>query len=298
MRCRYHCWLGVMLASLAVAEQPSAIRSSEMDARRQSETTIRFNLYRGYLILAQGSAGPLSNLNLLLDTGTSSTILDQRLARRLQLVEKSAVIAVTNGRVQARTATVPSLGIGPIRRENLPVLIQDLDFLQKALSVPVDAVIGLVVLGQVSFMVDYTSREIHFGSLTPLPISIPLRMKEGLATVDAELNHAPVHLLLDTGASSLIIFETRLPRSVSGLSISAVKRSTNLNGNFERKQVWLHSLKLGEAEFGQKPAFVVHDRSDAGRDFDGLMSPAALGITRIAVDLERGVLAFSSELNQ
>jgi predicted aspartyl protease len=293
MRGRYHCLLGVMLAGLAVAEQPSAGRFSETEMRLASEATVRFNLYRGYLILVQGSAGPLRNLNLLLDTGASSTILDQRLAVRLHLVEKPAVIAVVNGRVQARTTIVPSLEFGPLRRDNFSVLIQDLDFLQKALSVPVDAVIGLDVLGQVSFMVDYTSREIHFGSPPPLPISVPLRVKEGLATIDAELNHAPVRLLVDTGASSLIIFETRMPRSVSGLGIRAVKRSTNLNGNFERKQVWLHSLRLGEAEFGQEPAFVVHDRSDAGRDFDGLMSPAALGITRIAVDLERGVLAFS-----
>jgi predicted aspartyl protease len=282
-----------MLAGLALAEQPSATGFPETDTRRASETTVRFNLYRGYLILAQGSAGPLNNLNLLLDTGTSSTILNQRLARKLQLVEKPAVIAVTNGRVPARTTTVSSVGIGPIRRSNFPVLIQDLDFLQKALSVSVDAVIGLDVLGQVSFTVDYTSREIHFGSPAPLPISIPLQLKDGLARVDAELNHAPVHLLVDTGASSLIIFETRMPKSVSGVVISAVKRSTNLNGNFERKQVWLHSLRLGEAEFGQEPAFVVQDRSDTGRDFDGLMSPAALGITRIAVDLDRGVLAFS-----
>ena len=292
MRRRCYCWLGVMLASLAVAEQPSAIRASEMDARRERETTIRFNLYRGYLILAQGSAGPFNNLNLLLDTGTSSTILDERLARRLRLVEKPAFIGVANGRVQARTATMPSLGIGPIRRNNFPVLIRDLDFLQRALSVPVDAVIGLDVLGEVSFMVDYTSREIHFGSPTPLPISVPLQWKGGLATVQAELNHSPVHLLLDTGASSLIIFETRMPSSVSSHSVSAVKRSTNLNGNFERKQVWLHSLTLGQAEFGREPAFVVHDRDDTGRDFDGLISPAALGITRIAVDVERGVLAF------
>ncbi len=293
MRCRYYCWLGVMLASLAVAEQPSDIRSPETDARRKSETTVRFNLYRGYLILAQGSAGPLNHLSLLLDTGTSSTILDQRLARRLGLVERPAVIGVANGRVQARATTVPSVGIGPIRRNNFPVLIRDLGFLQRSLLVPVDAVIGLDVLGQVSFMVDYTSREIHFGSPITLPISIPLQLKGGLATVDAELNHAPVHLLLDTGASSLILFETRMPKSVSGQSIGVVKRSTNLNGNFERKQVWLHSLKLGEAEFGHEPAFVVRDRSDTGRDFDGLISPAALGITRIAVDVERGVLAFS-----
>jgi predicted aspartyl protease len=292
MRCLYHCWLTVMLASLALAEQPSASRVSQTDARRERETMVKFDLYRGYLILTQGSAGPLNNLNLLLDTGTSSTILDQRLARRLHLVEKPALIGVANGRVQAGTATVPSIGIGPIRRNDFPVLVRDLDFLQRALSVPVDAVIGLDVLGQVSFMVDYTSREIHFGSPTLLPMSIPLHSKGGLATLDAELNHAPVHLLLDTGASSLILFETRMPKSVSGRSI-VIQRSTNLNGTFERKQVWLHSLKLGKAEFGQEPAFVIHDNRDAGRDFDGLISPAALGITKIAVDLERGVLAFS-----
>jgi predicted aspartyl protease len=292
MRCRYHGWLIVMLASLALAEQPSASRFSQTDARREGEISVKFNLYRGYLILAQGSAGPLNNVNLLLDTGTSSTLLDQRLARRLHLVEKPAFIGVANGRVQGGTTTVPSIGIGPVRRNNFPVLIRDLNFLESALSVPVDAVIGLDVLGQVSFMVDYTSREIRFGSPPPLPISIPLHVQGGLATLDAELNHTPVHLLLDTGASSLILFETRMPRSVSNQSI-AVKRSTNLNGNFERKQVWLHSLKLGEAEFGQEPAFVVHDHSDTGRDFDGLISPAALGITRIAIDLERGVLAFS-----
>jgi predicted aspartyl protease len=289
---RYHYWLVVMLASLAVAEQASAIRFSKTDTRRASETTVRFNLYRGYLILAQGSAGPFNNLNLLLDTGTSSTILDQRLARRLHLGEKPAVIAVTNGRAHARMTTVPSVGIGPLRRDNLPVLVQDLNFLQRALAVQVDALIGLDVLGQVSFTVDYTSREIHFGSPTTLPISIPLQLKEGLATVEAELNQTPVHLLVDTGASSLIIFETRMPRSVSSVPVSAVKRSTSLNGNFERKQVWLHSLKLGEAEFAQEPAFVVRDRIDGGRDFDGLLSPAALGITRITFDLQRGVLAF------
>jgi predicted aspartyl protease len=244
------------------------------------------------LIVARGSAGPLRNLNLLLDTGTSSTILDRGLARRLHLDEQPATIAVVDGRVRAGKTIVPNLEFGPIRRDNFSVVTEDLAFLQKALSVPIDAVIGFDVLGQGSFTVDYTSREIRFGPPPKLPISIPLRAKEGLATVDAELNHAPVHLLVDTGASSLIIFETRMPKSISGLEISAIERSTNLNGNFERKQVWLQSLRLGEAEFGQEPAFVVHDRSDAGRDFDGLVSPAALGITKIAVDLERGVVAF------
>lgn len=55
----------------------------------------------------------------------------------------------------------------------------------------------------------------------------------------------------------------------------------------------LHSLKLGEAEFGREPASVVLDGSHAGDAFYGLMSPVALGITRGAIDLGRGEPAFS-----
>ncbi len=40
---------------------------------------------------------------------------------------------------------------------------------------------------------------------------------------------------------------------------------------------------------------MVHNLRDAGHDFDGLMSPAALGITRIAIDLHQGTLAFTRE---
>ena len=292
MRGRYYCLLSVLIG-LAMAAQPSATGYQQTGPPQGKDAPVSFDLYRGYLIMARGSAGPLKDLNFLLDTGASPTLLDRRLALKLHMDELPASVSVLNGRVQAGRAIAPSLEFGPIRKDNFSVLIQDLSFLQKALSVRVDAVIGLDMLGQSTFVIDYTLREIRFGPSPPLPTAIPLRMKEGLAIVDAELNRTPVHLLVDTGASSLILFETRMPRSVSGLKISAVQRSTNLNGDFERKQVWLHSLRLGEAEFGQEPAFVVHDRQDAGRDFDGLMSPAALGITRVAVDLERGVLAFS-----
>lgn len=72
--------------------------------------------------------------------------------------------------------------------------------------------------------------------------------------------------LLDTGASSLILFA----------------RTTRL-----------HSLKLDKPEFGQEPAFVVPKGIHAGQAFDGLTSPAAPGLTRVVIDVGRGKLAFS-----
>jgi predicted aspartyl protease len=251
---------------------------------------VRFDLYRDYLIVGRGSAGPLKGLNFLLDTGASPTVLDRRVSQKLHLQELAASIAVLEGSVPAGQAVVSSLQFGPMHRDNLPVLVEDLSFFQKALPVAIDAVIGLDVLGQSAFEIDYVAREIRFGPVPPLENSLPLRIKAGLPIVEAELDHVSVHLLMDTGASSLILFKPPTPKA---MKISTVQRPPNSIGEFERKQVWLHGLRLGEAEFGSEPAFLVNGRSQGDQDFDGLMSPAALRITKLALDLERGLLTFS-----
>ncbi|HET6220437.1 MAG TPA: retropepsin-like aspartic protease [Acidobacteriaceae bacterium] len=274
-----------LLSVLLVAGEPPAKGYTDGQA-------VRFDLYRDYLIVAKGSAGPLKGLHFLLDTGATPTVLDRPLAQKLHLVEMPASIAVLEGSVQAGQATVPSLQFGPLRRDNLNVLIEDLSFFRKALPVHIDAVVGLDVLGQSAFEIDYIAREIRFGPLPSLANSLPLELKAGLPIVGAEMNHLSVHLLVDTGASALILFEPPITRPASPMRISA-DRSANTIGEFERKQVWLPSLRVGETEFGRKAAFLVRNRGTANQDFDGLMSPAALGITKVGIDLGRGVFAFS-----
>jgi predicted aspartyl protease len=256
-------------------------------------TTVGFDLYRGYVIVVRGSAGPLKDLNFLLDTGASPTVLDRRLAQKLYLDEQPGVLAGLNGRAAAGRAVVPTLQFGPMRRDNLPIVIEDLTFFDKALPVRIDAVIGLDVVGQGAFEIDYSSHRINFGPISPLKNSLHFRMSDGLPLVDAELNQTPVHLLLDTGASSLILFEPKVPTPASPVNISAAQHSTNMIGEFERKQVRLRSLTLGKAEFRQEPAFLVRTRGDATEDFDGLVSPALLGATKVVIDLDHGVVAFS-----
>lgn len=286
------CWLGVVMV-LLMAVQPLIKGYCQATANQTTRVPLTFELYRGYLIVVRGSAGPLKGRRFLLDTGASPTVLDSRLARVLHLDLQPAKIGGLNGSVLAGQAIVPSLGVGPMRRDNLPVLIEDLSFLEKALSDRIDAVIGLDVLGQGPFEIDYNSRRIHFDPVPPLANSLPLQLKNGLPIVDAELNHVSVHLLVDTGASSLILFEPKVPTSISRVKTSVVQESTNMIGEFERKQVWLPNLSLGGAKFGQEPASLVHSNGEAIQDFDGLLNPAALGITKVAIDAARGRLAFS-----
>jgi predicted aspartyl protease len=280
-------WLLSLLTILAVAFEPVAKGSGGRS------TTIGFDLYRGYLIVVRGSAGPQRDLNFLLDTGANPTVLDRRLAQTLRLDEVPGVLTVINGRVAAGRAIAPSLQIGPARRDNLPVVIEDLSFFERAIPVRIDGVIGLDVLGQGAFEIDYSSRQINFGPLRSLKNPLRLRMSGGLPLVDVELNQTPAHLVVDTGASSLILFEPKTSASASPVSIRAVQHSSNTMGEFQGKPLWLRGLRLGQAEFRREPAFLVNSRAYATDSLDGLVSPATLGITKIAFDFDKGVVFFS-----
>ncbi len=286
MRGHAFCWFSLLTVLLMAGDPPARGYGNERDK-------VQFDLYRDYLIVVRGSAGPLKGLNFLLDTGASPTVLDRRVAERLHLEQLPASIAVVGGSVEAAQATAPTLEVGPARRDNLNVVVEDLSFFQKAFPVRIDAVVGLDMLGQSAFEIDYSARQIRFGPRTPLKNSLPLRLQAGLPIVDAELNHLPVHLLLDTGASALILFQPPTPRPASPVRVSEVRPTPGTIGEFDRKQVWLDSLRLGEAEFGKEPAFLVKGAGDGRQNFDGLISPAVLGITKMSIDLGRGVYAFS-----
>jgi hypothetical protein len=285
MRGRNFCLLSLLML-LALA--------SELPARGYTDAKpLRFDLYHDYLIVARGAVGSQKGLNFLVDTGTNPSVLDRRVAQKLHLQERPSILAGINGRVQAGQATVPSLQFGPLRRENVNMVVADLSFFSKAIPVPIDGVIGLDVVGQTRFEIDYAASQISFGPIPSLKNSVPLELRGGLPIVTAELNHLSTHLVLDTAASALIVFAPQTPAMVSRVNATAVQQSSSRMGEFERKPVQLGSLTLGQMELRGQPAFLLQEPWDRNGDFDGLMSPALLGITRLAIDAQRGVVEFS-----
>jgi predicted aspartyl protease len=295
MRSRRPYFLMSFLAGLAVTGpfQASGIgRPDSVLAIRNPTGTVRFDLYQGYCIVVHGSAGTLKNLNFVLDTGTIHSTFNSRIAGKLNLRDEvPAGLVVMGGRERAEDATLPSLELGPVQRSNLQIVTADLSSFQRFLPVRIDAIIGLDVLGPRPFVIDYSAHVIRFGPLPALPVSLPLRLDRGLAVFDAEIDHRPVHLLLDTGASSLVLFKTDAQPGWG--ATTAAGREPDSIGDLESKQVWLRSLRVGPEEFLQEPALVARNPKPSQIDFDGLMSPVALGISRVSVDLEGGVLAFS-----
>jgi predicted aspartyl protease len=296
MDIRHYLFLSIVACACAAGQVAVAGPHDPLPAPVMSNTNgvaVRFDLYDGYLIVAHGSAGPLHDLNFLLDTGTSLPILDSRIARKLHLQgEGPARIVILGGRAQAQEAILPSLTLGPVRRSNLQIVTADLSFFGRILPVRLDAIVGLDVIGQSAFVIDYSARVIRFGQQPALPVSIPLRLDGGLASFDAEIDHAPVHLVLDTGAASVVLFDKTPAEPESGRNAGSLQKPDTI-GAFARKTVRLRTMRLGDEEFRQKAAILVRNPKQSQLDFDGMMSPVALGISQVFVDLRDGVVAFS-----
>ena len=288
--------LFIFLICLSIGALPSApakgAPAQSPSSRNTVQGTVRFDLFRGYLMVAKGSIGPLKGLYFLLDTGTSTTLVDTRIASRLNMegVPEAVNVVFYQGEVQAFHSWAPSIELGPLRQFHRPVLVQDLSMFDAALPVHIDAVIGLDVLGKTPFEVDYRRCRIHFGHLPHLPVSIPLRAEQGLAMVNVEVNHAIANLIFDTGTPSLMIFGSRIPEAIAGLKTHRLQSDANPSGNSECKAVHLPKMRLGQAEFIRQQAILQEIRDEGGRDFDGVLSPAALGIEAFIVDLESGAL--------
>jgi hypothetical protein len=253
---------------------------------------LSFRTYRDYLVVVQGSLGGKLRRNLIIDTGTHPSVIDRRVAQELHMAGAAGTLAVHDRVVDTEQAVLPSVRIGTLRVEFLPVLIRDLGFLQKDLGIRIDGVIGLDVLSLSNFSIDYTIRRITFGTVPVYGSSTPYQSTSPpWLTVTMEVDGVPIRLLLDTAASGLILFQSRIRNRFPLISLGE-RMSSNLGGEVRLQRVILGTTKLGETHFGQKNAFVVEDQEDETLEFDGLLGPSALGLKQIAFDFQRHTLSW------
>ncbi len=254
-------------------------------------TEIPFKAYETYLIVVDGKIGTLEHQKLLLDTGSNPSMIDQRVSAKLGLKGSTRELSLFNRVVASESVTLPDLQFGPVRRENLPVLVADFSALGRELGTRIDAVVGLDVLNGNNFTVDYSKGKIFFGVMPQVHMA-PFTAGLQFITVNLQNAGRQLHLLLDTGTPNLVLFEGHL-HGMDYVWSAATGNGHNVSGDVHFGTVVLTQGRIGTHDVGPQRASVVASRKELSNDLDGLMGLSCLRPRRISFDFERQMLGWS-----
>lgn len=260
---------------------------------RSTETLaeVPFELYQQHLVVTKGSVGRLNGLTLLIDTGTIPSVVDARIARKLQLQTESSMLVAFAQQVRIQSAVVEGFRIGSLQSGRAPAAVGDLSYLE---GVHIDAIVGLDVLARTNFSIDYGTRMLRFAPTGREDAIAPLDILWPFVTVRMTIAGEQARLLVDTGSSDLVLFKTRMPAALSGAPWRGDKTVQYASGAARLQRLELRQAGLGAHVWDKLPAWTL-DREPHGYPpgIDGVLGVRSLGCRRVRFDFEKGEFGWS-----
>jgi predicted aspartyl protease len=281
-----------LLFLLALVDDAAAQNeiSQEHQLRAESNAdliSIPFQLRRGFLIVVDGTVGSSAGLKFILDTGTTHSVLDTKVADKLSLPRQSATVLNFDRQVPIGWSNVSELQIGSLRVRNLSMVVASLGQ-SSELAADIDGVIGLDVLRL------FRSVRINFDDkLLTLRID-RTRNEAELDRVQAFVVHLNVQgrqlcLILDTGLHDIVLFEDRIRSNAPRLKLSDKIQGTR-EGWLTGASVLLRGIRVGSEE-SQAYAFMIPKAPQSlPPDIDGFLGVRAFDSPLVELNFEASAL--------
>ncbi len=256
-----------------------------------SGSQLSFRLVSGYLIQVEGRIGDQTHLKFILDTGATISMVGQRVAEKLKLDAHPAQSFNFDRNLQWATATLPEVQFGPIRAGNVAVLVGDLarysDFAGKA-----DAIIGMDLLQLSNVAIDFGAGVLIFD---PAPQKAYLAGGDPMMkclVVELQVQDRPVHLLVDTGMSGILLYEERLRKRVPSLRTAGSLKSATMGGRMPVKQATLPDVVFGHRTREVPVLLLPSPAADMLPGIDGIVGISALQARRVHFDFSNKTLSW------
>jgi predicted aspartyl protease len=268
---------------------PAGILPQDRVATAQSAPKIEipFQLSNNNLMIVKVTVASQRNVNMIVETGTNPSLITKTLADKLRLPRDPAAIKTLNGTIRTESVVLPAFDFGPLHSVALRVMVQGLSFLEQDLGISLGGIIGLDILINGSFTIDYGKKSIAFGAVPAELKTVPFAATAPSLTVQARIDGQKVRLLLDSGTRGVLLYRNRLTAMpiTSHLdrraSISTGSGSSRLSGLRTR-------VSIGEEDLGTREIAIADVDSNFGDEFDGLMGFAKMGFHRVAFDFQNG----------
>jgi len=256
---------------------------SRMDAqdpgRPCSDSAMPFDLVANFEIVVPGQLGELNGLRFILDTGSSYSTIDRRVADRLGLRRRPGSVFNFDRNLVVEWTDVSEVRVGPMRVAGVSMMVASLAGLSQFVG-NADGIIGLDMLSRArKICIDYRQRRISF-TLDEERAGPPAVVKAFVVPVT--IQGISMRLLVDTGFEYLLVYYDRLRSALPHMHTEGEPRKAVL-GNLQAVQVNLPGVGIAD-RYGVTPVLLI-EGPKAGLDgVDGYLGPAALHARRVELD--------------
>jgi predicted aspartyl protease len=250
-----------------------------------------FQLRGGFLIVVAGRIDSLSGLKFILDTGVTHSIVDQKIAHRLGLQLQPAQLFTFDKTIEIKSAVFPEVQFGPVRAPNLAMLVCDLSQLSD-FARDVDALIGLDLLQMNNVALDFDAKKVVFSGYERRASDALASSTRRCLTVEMEVQHHRVHLIVDTGFQGILFYEERLVKRIPELEFAGSVKQGGIRGRMRLKQASLPGVRLGSEVSDPVVLLMKSPPDNVLVGIDGFLGISALKARRIYFDFETDTLTW------
>jgi hypothetical protein len=254
------------------------------DVTRQN---VSLRIYRDYLVVVEGQFGDRGeHQNFILDTGTAPSIINSRLIKKLGLTPIASTMTVIGKMVPTQTAILPELNLGPLHASSVHVQLQDLTAVERNFGVSLAGILGMDVLGQVDFRLDYEKKLLIFGDVPAEGIPVSFDSQHAIAVASVKIDGSERRMLVDTGTDQVALLGAGSKHGGGPVLHSTSQEGSNVaNSSVQVEAFFSPDIVLGGQHFTVKKGYFVPGNSEP--NFDGLLGVRALGFRALAYNRER-----------
>lgn len=267
--------------------RPPMPQSTEATSDQASSVTpfaeVPFRLSAGYLIQVEGRIGTRGNLKFILDTGATITIVDQKIADKLNLDHHPAESFNFDRKLKWESATLPELQFGLLHATNITVFLGRLaDYSEFAKNA--DAIIGMDLLKFTNFSIDFDIHRITLRPSMQKVSAVPGDPLSQCPILEVQVQGYPVRLVVDTGLAGVVLYEERLRQHVPGFRTAGHVVDATMGGRVQAKQATLPDVLFGKTSRDISVLLVPSPAADILPGIDGIIGIASLKAHRISFD--------------
>ncbi len=242
-----------------------------------------FQLY-GHLIVVKGSVDSARDLNLVVDTGASYSVISRQLCRTLKIRTRRTEAVSYGSRAQFEIGRLEEIRLGSTTFSDVEVMVANLNI---ADGLRVDLLLGLDLLKRNNLTIDYQKQTLIVGSDEEYSQNAGFYPNLPFLLIKLQVQGKSLNLILDTGSANLVLFEQKIKGRLKLTHTRERRRIAHVAGYLTLKKILVDDTHLADASLGTVSAYLMAVQAEMYGGADGLFSPTSLKLRKLHLDFTK-----------